>query len=195
MILTGTRDDRLDIGRKLGADHVINVTQRETRSQAVKALNGGKGVDYVIDCSGAGNALNEAMHMANRGGKVCLAAFPHEPAPVDIAPHRRNNIYLYGIRGEGKSATHRAEAFMRQKRFDAQLIHTHTFPLEACPSRRSGGSAAPPARSSARALPTVRARLAPHNDCRTALRVRLWRGLWRAPAHAAAHRARPAGTR
>ena len=40
-----------------------------------------------------------------------------------------NNIYLYGIRGEGKSATHRAAALMQQKRFDASIIHTHTFPM------------------------------------------------------------------
>ncbi len=71
--------------------------------------------------------------MVNRGGKICLAAFPHDEAPVDIAHIVRNNIYLYGIRGEGKSATHRAEAFMRQKRFDATLIHTHTFALEDLP--------------------------------------------------------------
>ena len=41
----------------------------------------------------------------------------------------RNNIYMYGIRGEGKGATHRAEAFMRNKTFDATLIHTHTFDM------------------------------------------------------------------
>ena len=64
---------------------------------------------------------------------VCLAAFPHEAVPVDIAHIVRNNIYLYGIRGEGKSATHRAEAFMRQKRFDATKIHTHTFALDDLP--------------------------------------------------------------
>ena len=46
----------------------------------------------------------------------------------------RNNIYLYGIRGEGKSATHRAAALMTQKRFDAKLIHTHTFTLEEVPT-------------------------------------------------------------
>ena len=46
----------------------------------------------------------------------------------------RNNIYLYGIRGEGRSATHRAEAFMRQKRFDATKIHTHTFALDDLPT-------------------------------------------------------------
>jgi threonine dehydrogenase-like Zn-dependent dehydrogenase len=72
--------------------------------------------------------------MVNRGGKICLAAFPHEPVAVDIAHIVRNNIYLYGIRGEGKSATHRAAAFMRQRRFDATKIHTHTFALEDLPT-------------------------------------------------------------
>jgi L-iditol 2-dehydrogenase len=133
VILTGTRDNRLQIGLELGADHVVNVT-REDPVEAVRRLNGGKGVDYVVECSGATNALNEAAKMVNRGGKICLAAFPHEPVPVDVAFLVRNNIYLYGIRGEGKSATHRAEAFMRQKRFDATKIHTHTFALEDLPT-------------------------------------------------------------
>jgi len=53
--------------------------------------------------------------------------------PVDVAHLVRNNIYVYGIRGEGRSATHRAEALMRAKRFDARLVHTHTFPLDELP--------------------------------------------------------------
>jgi threonine dehydrogenase-like Zn-dependent dehydrogenase len=133
VILTGTRDNRLKIGLELGADHVVNV-RNEDPVEAVRRLNGGKGVDYVVECSGAPNAVNEAIRMVNRGGKVCLAAFPHEQVPVDVAHIVRNNIYLYGIRGEGKSATHRAEAFMSQRRFNATKIHTHTFPLEDLPT-------------------------------------------------------------
>ncbi len=133
VFLTGTRDNRLKIGTELGADHVINA-HTEDPVAAVRRLNGGKGVDYVIECSGAPNAINEAAAMLNRGGRICLAAFPHEPATIDIANIVRNNIYLYGIRGEGKSGTHRAEAFMRQKRFDATKIHTHTFPLADLPT-------------------------------------------------------------
>src|SRR5271168_412597 len=133
VILTGTRDNRLKIGKELGADHVINV-RNENVVEAVKRLNGGKGVDYVVECSGATNALNDAIHMVNRGGKVCLAAFPHEETPVDVAHIVRNNIYLYGIRGEGRSATHRAEALMSQKRVDATKIHTHTFALDDLPT-------------------------------------------------------------
>jgi len=134
VILTGTRDNRLKIGMELGADHVINVRNEPDVVAAVKKLNGGKGVDYVVECAGGPNSVNEAIRMVNRGGKVCLAAFPHEETPVDVAHIVRNNIYLYGIRGEGKSATHRAEAFMSQKRFDATKVHTHTFPLEDLPT-------------------------------------------------------------
>jgi len=134
VILTGTRDNRLQIGTDLGADHVINIRNEPDVVEAVKKRNGGKGVDYVLECSAAPNAINDAVRMVNRGGKVCLAAFPHDPALVDIAHIVRNNIYLYGIRGEGKSATHRAEALMRQKRFDATKIHTHTFALEDLPT-------------------------------------------------------------
>jgi 2-desacetyl-2-hydroxyethyl bacteriochlorophyllide A dehydrogenase len=133
VILTGTRDNRLKTGLELGADHVVNVT-REDPVEAVRRLNGGKGVDYVIECSGAPNAINEAGRMLNRGGKICLAAFPHDPALVDVAHLVRNNIYIYGIRGEGRSATHRAQAFMAAKRFEATKIHTHTFMMEDLPT-------------------------------------------------------------
>jgi threonine dehydrogenase-like Zn-dependent dehydrogenase len=133
VILTGTRDNRLAIGRALGADVVINIRKTPDVVAEVKKANGGKGVDYVVECSAAAGAVNDAVHMVNRGGKVCLAAFAHEEVPVDVAHIARNNIYLYGIRGEGRSATHRAEAYMRQKRFDATKIHTHTFALDDLP--------------------------------------------------------------
>ena len=126
-------DDRLAIAKKLGADHIVNVRGIDA-VEAVRAVNGGKGLDYAVECSAAPEAVNMAVHMVSRGGKVCLAAFMHEQVKVDIAHVVMNNIYLYGIRGEGKSATHRAAALMRQKRFDAKLIHTHTFALEDLPT-------------------------------------------------------------
>jgi threonine dehydrogenase-like Zn-dependent dehydrogenase len=133
VILTGTRENRLQIGRELGADHTINVRDEDPVA-AIRQFTNGQGVDYVIECSGAPDAVNHAARMLCRGGKICLAAFPHEPVPVDVAALVRNNIYLYGIRGEGRSATHRAAALMAQKRFDATRIHTHTFALDELPT-------------------------------------------------------------
>jgi L-iditol 2-dehydrogenase len=132
VILSGTRDARLAIGTRLGADRVVNINN-ENLVAVVKAMTGG-GADYVIECAGTEQAINDAAHMTNRGGKICLAAFPHAKVLTDIAAIVTNNITLYGIRGEGKSATHRAMALMAAKRFDATLILTHTFPLADLPT-------------------------------------------------------------
>src|SRR6202011_2279536 len=83
-ILTGTRNKRLAIGRELGADRVINIAE-ENPVDVVKGLTGGIGADYVIECAGTETTVNEAVHMANRGGKICLAAFPHGPVATDLA--------------------------------------------------------------------------------------------------------------
>ena len=132
VVLIGTRDNRLAIGRELGADATINV-RREDAVACVKELTRGIGADYVLECAGTQDAVDMATHMTSRGGKICLAAFPHEPVTTDLAHLVRNNIYIYGIRGEGRSATHRAMALMAAKRFDATKIHTHTFDLEDLP--------------------------------------------------------------
>jgi L-iditol 2-dehydrogenase len=116
----------------LGADRVINISE-EDPVEIVKQLTGGIGADYVIECAGSEATINQAIHMTNRGGKICLAAFPHDPVTTDIAHLVRNNIYVYGIRGEGRSATRRAMALMTEKKFDATKIHTHTFALEDLP--------------------------------------------------------------
>src|SRR6478752_7734651 len=133
VILTGTRNGRLAIGRQLGADRVININD-EDAVEVVKQLTGGVGADYVVECAGTEATINQAIHMTNRGGKICLAAFPHDPVTMDLAHLVKNNIYAYGIRGEGRSATRRAMALMAEKRFDATKIHTHTFPLVDLPT-------------------------------------------------------------
>jgi len=133
VILTGTRDERLELGKRLGADYVINI-RKDDPIPKVKELCGGYGAHYIMECSGAVTALNDASKMIRRGGRICLAAFPPEPVMVDVPALVRNNIYIFGIRGEGQSATHRAASLMAQKKFDAKPLATHTFPLEELPT-------------------------------------------------------------
>ncbi|QPM90494.1 zinc-dependent alcohol dehydrogenase [Pseudooceanicola algae] len=132
VILVGTRESRNEIGRKLGADIIINPREEDAVAR-VKELTG-KGADYVIDCAGNETTVNQSVQMTNRGGRICLAAFPKNKVNFDLGALAVNNIYLYGIRGEGRSATHRAMAFMAARRFDAGLVHSHTFPLDELPT-------------------------------------------------------------
>ena len=132
VILIGTRENRLKIGAQLGADYVVNASEVDP-VETVLSKTGGIGVDYVVECAGTERSINQAIHICNRGGRICLAAFPHGRASIDLAHAVMNNIYLYGIRGEGKSAVARAMALMKAQRFDASLIHTHSFGLEELP--------------------------------------------------------------
>ncbi len=132
VILTGTRENRLALGRELGAGHTINVRER-TVVEAAKEITDGLGVDLVLECSGAPNAINEALYATKRGGRICLAAFSRAPAPLDAAYLVRNNIYLYGIRGEGQGAVKRALALMAQGKISGRPFITHRLTMDEVP--------------------------------------------------------------
>ena len=56
IIVTGTSKDRarLEVAKKLGADHVIDVTKEDPLARIME-ITGGKGVDVALDCTaGAG---------------------------------------------------------------------------------------------------------------------------------------------
>lgn len=133
VILTDIDDSRLEVGRRLGADVMLNPRTADVVDR-VRALTGGPGCDYVMECSGAPDALNAAAAMVSRGGRICLAAFAAEPVTFDAARLVMDNIYLYGIRGEGRSAVRRAAALLAQRRITPKLLHTHTFPLAEVPA-------------------------------------------------------------
>lgn len=132
VILTGTRQNRLALGRELGADDTVNVREQNP-VEAIKALTRGAGVDLVMECSGAPTAVNEALYVTKRGGRICLAAFSQEPVVVDAAHMVRNNIYLYGIRGEGQGAVKRGLALMAQGKISGKPFITHRFTMDDLP--------------------------------------------------------------
>jgi len=133
VVVTDIVDSRLAVARRVGADQVINAS-REPVVEAVRRLTRDRGVDLVFECSGAPNAVNEAVQMLKRGGRVCLGAFSQKPALVDVGYIVTNNIYLYGIRGEGQSAVRRAASLIAQGKLDPSPLHTHTFALDELPT-------------------------------------------------------------
>jgi len=129
VILTGTRDERLDLGRKLGADHVVN-TRREKSVEKVLELTDGLGVDLVLEAAGGDTTLQEALEITRKGGKITILAFYKGPITADITIAVRNGINLYTVRGEGNMSVGRALALMAQGKITGKPLITHTFPLE-----------------------------------------------------------------
>ncbi len=128
VILTGTRESRLGLGKKLGADIVVNSKGEEPVAAVMKAT-GDKGADLVIDCAGADDTFDQAIKMTKPGGKVLLVAFYHGPVTADVSHAVRRNVTIYTERGEGGTSVGRALALLAAGRIQAKPLVTHTFPL------------------------------------------------------------------
>ena len=129
VILTGTRDDRLEPGKKLGADRVINV-KNSSPVEKIKEITGGVGADLVLIASGSQDSLQQALEMTRRGGNITILAHFDEPVMTDIGLAVKNGINLYTVRGEGRMSVHRALSLMSQKKINGSALITHTFPLK-----------------------------------------------------------------
>lgn len=128
VILTGTRESRLSLGKKLGADILVSSKEEDPVAAVIEATRG-KGADLVIDCAGADDTFDQAIKMAKPGGKVLLVAFYHGPVTADVSHAVRRNVTIYTERGEGGTSVGRALALLAAGRIQAQPLVTHTFPL------------------------------------------------------------------
>lgn len=72
IILTGTRDFRLNIGTTLGASSTVNITEVKDPVKEVKRLAGDAGADVVIETAGTVSAQEQSLKMVKRGGTVVL---------------------------------------------------------------------------------------------------------------------------
>ena len=73
-ILAGRKDKKLEIGRAMGADVLVNMT-RENLYQTVMRETGGKGMDVIMDTTGAPELLNEMMLMLRGSGTLVIPGF------------------------------------------------------------------------------------------------------------------------
>ncbi|HEY4025059.1 MAG TPA: zinc-binding dehydrogenase [Candidatus Dormibacteraeota bacterium] len=130
VFLTGTRASRLTLGRELGADVVVDVRQHDPVA-AVREATGGLGVDAVLECSGAGDAVDQAIQMCKPAGRIVLVGYFHGPVTADLNRAVKAGLTLHTIRGEGNRAVGRSVALAERGLLRTAPLITHRFPLEA----------------------------------------------------------------
>lgn len=129
VILAGTRDRRLAVGRRLGADVTVNVA-REPLRERVAAETGGLGADDVLECAGGATSLQDALECVRRGGRIGVTAFYGAPIQVDANLAALNQVCLYFSRGEGGQSCARSVALMAAGRLVGDPLVTHHFTLD-----------------------------------------------------------------
>ena len=104
--------DRLDFSRKMGATQTVTLkTPRKERLSQVHALTKGRGVDVVIECSGAPEAVSEALDLVRDGGRVVVCGHYTDNGSIEINPHwqiNRKHVELRGCWGSRYEHFYRA---------------------------------------------------------------------------------------
>ncbi len=112
VIAVGAPATRLDFAREMGATHAIPLDiPPADRAAAVRAANGGRGVDVVIEAAGAPDAVSQALDLVRDGGCVVVAGQYTDAGSIPINPHaqiNRKHIEIKGCWGCDYSHFHRA---------------------------------------------------------------------------------------
>ncbi len=132
VILTGTNADeevRLDIARKVGIEHIINVEKTDLK-QFVAELTRGKGVDVIVECSGSDRAIYEMTDLIKKTGNIVVIG---ETAKQDISIRWTDLVFkaatLYYSFGAGYEAWSMALYLMEKKLINLNPLVTHRLPL------------------------------------------------------------------
>lgn len=129
VFLTGTRTERLEVGKMHGADLVINVT-KEDPVPIIRRETGGLGVDLAIEASGDPVAAAQCIEIGTRGARISFIGDPVEPALMNIKRFVLEDMTAAGVRGEGRASCGRVMELFEIGKLSAEGIITHHFPLE-----------------------------------------------------------------
>ncbi|MGW4485512.1 zinc-dependent alcohol dehydrogenase [Amycolatopsis sp. NPDC004368] len=134
ILVSGTTRDkhRFDLAKELGADEVIDVLTEDPREK-VMDLTGGRGVDFVLDCtSRAGTApvLLGVDVLKRREGTLLiqgeLAAFPDFP----VKKVTEKAITIKSARGHSFRACELAVDQLASRRFPLEKLATHRYGID-----------------------------------------------------------------
>src|SRR5216684_2142479 len=129
--LVGSRNDRLELGRQLGATHTINTREHDPQS-LIHTLTGGQGVDLVFEGGNRPEGVGQALNLVRRGGTVVLEGIAGAGARLSIESDIfvLKHLAVYGIFGASSAAWTYAVQVFRAGLLNLAPLITHRFALD-----------------------------------------------------------------
>jgi L-iditol 2-dehydrogenase len=132
----GAPADRLDLARRMGADHVYDLerTSAADRLDDLRARTHGDGVDVAIEAAGSPRALEEGLSLVRDGGRYVVAGHYTDVGPATINGHQHINRKHLEIRGcWGSEPGHFLRALALLERYGRSVpwqdVGGRTYPL------------------------------------------------------------------
>jgi aryl-alcohol dehydrogenase len=105
VVAVDTRASRLDLARKLGATHTVDASRHDAAAALADILPGG--APYVLESSGAPEALSTGIRVLGPGGVIAVvgAGAMGDSVPLDVIDLVNNSKRIVGV-VEGASRPH-----------------------------------------------------------------------------------------
>lgn len=124
---------RLEIGRRMGADFSLNISEPETNVvKTILQATDGWGVDVVLEMSGSQRAIEEGFAALRKGGRFSAFGIPAEPVQLDL---NKAVVFkgarIFGINGRLLWDTwYQMAGLIKGAGLDFSPIITHRLPFD-----------------------------------------------------------------
>jgi threonine dehydrogenase-like Zn-dependent dehydrogenase len=119
---------RLEMARQFGANHVVNVIERDPVQKILDRFP--SGADVVVEATGNPSAFQSACDVIKEGGAlVVIRMFSKKIKEIDLSFLYHKEPVIYGSKG-GEEGYEEALKLLEERRLQITPMITHRFPLE-----------------------------------------------------------------
>jgi L-iditol 2-dehydrogenase len=131
VVLLGTGRDkaRLALAAELGIDHVVNIDEEDPVA-AVQGLSGGYGADVVVECAGVAPAINLALELVRKRGKLSQMGLPGAKVNIDFEKVAYKELQVSGGIGQRRPAWKRSLKLLEMGAIPCDRLVSHRLPLK-----------------------------------------------------------------
>lgn len=126
----GKHKFRLEIAKKMGADHIISLGENDPVLYVLEKTDG-IGVDVVLEMAGSQQALDDGFKIVRKGGRFTAFGIPSGNVRLDYANGIVfKGVTVYGVNGRLMYNTwFIVRNLLKSKRLDISPVVTHKLPL------------------------------------------------------------------
>ena len=130
VILIGTAHDRhrLELAKKLGIDHALETESRDV-DELLSDLTAGEGVDTLVECSGAAEAIRNGLLQVRKQGQIFQVGLFGKPLQLDYEQIAYKDLKVRGSFSSSGSSWDRALNLLGGGLMQAAPLISDVLPL------------------------------------------------------------------
>lgn len=129
VVITDVNDYRLELAKKLGSFHTVNVMKKDLKEVMVE-LEMKEGFDVGMEMSGVPSAFHSLLENMNNGGKVAMLGIFTDQLSFDSSQLIFKGLTIKGIYGREMFETWYKMSSVIQSGLDITPIITHRFGID-----------------------------------------------------------------